>query len=167
MGYCTVEDVIEILSEEGVNYRIDDNENGHISTNETARVQTSIDQASLRIDFWMSRKYFPATLDQSQFIMFCCVWISSRYLCRRRGGGVPTSIDDTATEMEDMLKQIYYGQAYIPDVPPDTNSGISSIVVGTMKMGYEQPFRKQQNISTPEMDTMNNRWLNWRYRNWR
>lgn len=166
MAYCTTDDVIQILSEDGVNFRIDDDEDGNISTKELAKVATAISFADLRINYWMSRKYIFTTLNQSQFISFCSMWLASRYLCRRRGGGVPQSIDDACDEMEQMLREIYDGQGYIPDVNPDTNSGITSVVVGTMRMGHEQPFRKLQSVSTPPLDTMNNRWLDWRS-NWR
>ncbi len=166
MPYCTIEEVTEILSEEGVAYRVDDNENGNVNTKDLARVQAAIDTASMRIDFWMARKYISATLQSSRFISFCCIWIASRYLCRRRGGAVPDSISETASEMEDMLRLIYDGQAVIPDVSPDTHSGITSIVVGTMRMGHSQPFRKNPYQSTPKNKVGHNRWLDYRSQHW-
>lgn len=164
MAYSTVADVEDILSVEGVEYRIDDNENGNISTDDTAHVLKAINYADFIIQFRMKLKYFDATLASSDFITFCSAWIAAKWLCRRRGQSVPSSILDGVDEIMEMLNMIKDGHAAIPGVPPDTNSGISSVIVGTMRMGHDQPFRKDPYISTAQETTANNKFIDWRER---
>lgn len=155
MAFSTVADVEDILSVEGVSYRIDDNENGHISDDDTLHITKAIDYADWKIKFYLKLKYLDTTLDSSAFITFCSAWLAAKWLCRRRGQSVPESVMEATDEIEEMLVDIKHGKAAIPEVTPDTNSAISSVIVGTVRMGYRNKFRKDPRSSTQE-DTFDN-----------
>lgn len=113
--YCTLTDVYNRLSREGVDLRLDD-----APPDVDADV---LDDAASIIEEFCRVQYAPAQLSASRWVNQRCTDIASYLLCERRGNPVPKSIERSWRQYVDndgrpgRLDLVRKGSLQIPDIP--------------------------------------------------
>lgn len=153
--YCTESDIDSILSTDGVDARIDDLGDG--STNST-NIAAAIEQASEKVNFYLSRRYVTAYLTQSAWVKWATATIAAWIIARRRGNPVMGSLEEDYTKYVEQLEQINRGEYDVPNVAPrfDVTPAVSNYTVDgrfdrtkirkiqpTSTGGPQQPGRKE------------------------
>lgn len=106
--YCTIEDIINRLSADGVTYRTDDappDDYGDV-----------LDDASRQIDFYLLARYESDQLVTSSWVKHGCAVIASFLLCERRGNPVPRGIAGKFERLMEQLKLIQLGNVPVPGI---------------------------------------------------
>lgn len=117
--YCTRADVEAILSQEGVELRLDDDGSGQVASTELARLTTQgINYASSRVNFYCLAKYEASELAKSWLVNEWATIIAARWLCSRRGNSPPESLENLYEQVLEDLKGIRSDEAQIPDIGP-------------------------------------------------
>lgn len=127
-AYCTQTEVENIWSEEGVINRTDDSPEGVLDSSEVTAV---IEQASSRIDMFLSRRYSTAALGSSDWVTWCCAYLSACLLSKRRGNPCPESIGAECQKYLEWLAEVRDGVMDLPGVSPeqDTLPAVSNMTV--------------------------------------
>lgn len=104
--YCGINDVVNVLSQDGVDYR----------TLDTPPTQYGgvIDEASSIIEQYCLRLYDPSTLAQTRWITYKCANIASFLLCERAGNPAPPGIAEKNQRAMDALVQVQTGYQQVP-----------------------------------------------------
>lgn len=106
--YCSLTDLQDRLSDEGVNLRLDDKPTVYSKV---------INRASTKIDQYCRPRYTTANLAVSDWVKEAATTISVFMLCGRRGNPPPAAIAADYEELIDWLKLIASGARNLPDVP--------------------------------------------------
>lgn len=112
--YCTQTDVERILSVTGVRDRLDDDQDGYVSTAEQARMTEICEDVSDTVDFYCWDRYSPDQLSLSSWVLKRSAELAAYFLCTTRANPVPQSIMDRAQKAEDWLEQVHEGRYRIP-----------------------------------------------------
>jgi phage gp36-like protein len=115
LQYCTLADLQNRLSDDGVNLRVDDK----------PTVTTAvINRATTKLDGYLRPRYDPVTqLAASAWVTEACATVAAYYLCGRRANPVPATL---RRDFEDLinpdgksgeLQLIRRDQMNLPDVP--------------------------------------------------
>lgn len=107
--YCSQNDLLNRLSADGVNYRIDDNP--------PVALGDVIIDASSQIDEHLFFLYDPTQLVQSDWVRERCADIAAYLLCERRGNPVPPGIEAKFVRTMDRLEKVRCGQLAVPNLP--------------------------------------------------
>lgn len=153
--YCSESDIDAILSAAGTDARIDDFDDG--TTNDTNSA-AAIEQATEKVNFYLSRRYSPAYLVQSAWVKWATATIAAWIISRRRGNPVMGSLEEDYTKYIEQLEQIQRGEYDVPNIAPRfdvTPAGANYTVDGrfdrskirkiqpTSTGGPQQPGRKE------------------------
>ena len=111
--YCTRSDVADVLSQAGINLRIDDSPPGSLSQ--------VIDRASLEIDEYCLQRY-GARLADSLWVTKRCAEVACYYLCVRRGNPVPAGVSLLFDRCIEKLERVQQGVLKIPNLPGSKSS---------------------------------------------
>lgn len=121
--YCSDNDVEALLSEEGVNLRLDDNQDGAVNAAELLRLtRQACNYATSKVNDFCAGRYDPADLETSWTVNEWATVIAARWLCSRRGNPVPGSLKERLAEVMDELKQVKSGQYSLQDLAERTSS---------------------------------------------
>ncbi len=107
--YCTLQNIQDRLSINGVTLRIDD-----VPPTTLGDV---IAEASSIIDEHCAHRYTPANLAVSGWILYRATDIACYLLCERRGNPVPIGIAQRYERAVAKLEQVYNGRFNIWDIP--------------------------------------------------
>lgn len=105
--YCTITDVQNIISADGVTYRVDDGTALDLYT-------AVIDEASSIIDEYALRFYTSTALEAARWVTHKCANIAAWLLCTRRGNAPPTGIAMRYEQAMDDLEKVSEGKKQIP-----------------------------------------------------
>lgn len=106
-AYCDVNDMVNALSQAGLDLRNDDNP--------PIIWGNAIMRASAKVDQYLFRQYPDAVLlANNLWVRFRCAAIAVYYLCGRRGNNRPASVVADYKEAIEDLKEIKNGSADIP-----------------------------------------------------
>jgi hypothetical protein len=115
--YCTATDVETLLSDEGVDLRLDDDGAGTVSPTELARLETQgINYAASRVNFFCMPRYDAVNLASSWLVNEWATIIATRWLCTRRGNPCPKSIQEMYDEAVKDMSWVRAGTFQIPDI---------------------------------------------------
>ena len=106
--YCTIADVQNRLSADGVTYRTDD-------TPPTTYGDV-LDEASREIDFYCLARYDEALLASSNWVKHQCAVIAAFLLCERRGNPVPRGIAGKYERTIEKLEKVQLGTVAVPGI---------------------------------------------------
>lgn len=119
--YCTQQDVEAILSTDGVQLRLDDDQSGVTDSAESAYMTQYIGWATARLNMYLMGRYDAADLAQSYAVNeFAAIMVAQR-ICRRRGNPAANSIQELYEESIELLKQIKAGVMGLEDVAERTS----------------------------------------------
>lgn len=163
-AYCSLSDVQNVLSEDGVMRRTDDDPEDVLDSGEvTAVIQT----ASSRIDMFLLQRYDTSALNSNDWVKWCCAYLSSCLLSKRRGNPCPESIAAECQQYIDWLKEIRDGVMNLPGAAP-ANDVLPSVSSMTVDARFQrQKVRRVPSTSTrgspPNPIKQNNawEWSNW------
>lgn len=105
--YCTITHVSNILSTDGVTYRVDDG----TALDLYAAV---IDEASSIIDEYALRFYTSTSMAASRWLTYHCANIAAWLLCTRRGNAPPSGIEMRYEKAMEDLDRVSEGKKQIP-----------------------------------------------------
>lgn len=115
--YCSSDDVDALLSQEGVDLRLDDDESDAISATEETRLTTwALNYATSRVNDYALGRYLAANLDNNWTVNHWATVIAARYLCVRRGNPLPKSIAELYKEVMADLKALKAGEYQLGDI---------------------------------------------------
>jgi phage gp36-like protein len=115
MSYCSVQDVIDRLSETGVLYVADDDGNGSLSSDETQRaIRSSIDAADAEIDAALASRVTLPIGGGNEWLRYRSVDLSAERLAERKGQSVPTSLKEAARRSRQWLEEVRQGTQLVP-----------------------------------------------------
>ena len=115
--YCVQADIEQHISVLGVKLRIDDDDDGVLTTADQAGLTDAIDEATETINYYCYNKYAPSQLATSRFINRCAMILATYRLCTRRLNPVPESLIEDAAAVEEKLKEIRDKSAMVPGLP--------------------------------------------------
>ena len=93
MAYCTVNDVIARLSQSGVLYIVDDDNDGTLDTAEEAYIASAIADASVEIDEALTPWFDdPSQCSGNPWLNVRCIDLACERLCGRKGQTPPETI---------------------------------------------------------------------------
>lgn len=113
--FCQQSDIEDVLSVDGLSLRLDDNNDGAVDATEQGRVTRSIYYATSRLGMYLSR-YNAADLQQSQVVTEWAAIFATRWLCNRRGNGVPSGIQEAYDEAMLEIKEVQAGRMDLMEV---------------------------------------------------
>ena len=113
--YCDRSDIDDVLSEHAVDRMIDDDHDGVVEATELARVTTAIEKAAGRINATVQKRYTLSDLSGNDWLKFVNATLAALTLMRRRGNGVPPSLQEEADEYLEDLNDIKAGRQDIPE----------------------------------------------------
>lgn len=114
-SYCLRADVEAVLSIHGVNRSVDDDFDGEVEAFEELYVTNSIERAASRINARIQKRYTLSALSSNDWMTFTNATMAAQLLMRRRGNGVPPSIDTEVDELLSDLDEIKAGTLDIPE----------------------------------------------------
>ena len=138
-----------ILSTEGVEFRLDDDQSGTESATESTFLTTyAIGIATGRVDLFCGSRYQPSDLVNSWPVWHWGTIIAARWLCSRRANPNPDSILMMYDEVMEDLKDVQRGVLSIPDASPrdETWPAWSNVIVD-QRYWSEAKVRVQRFIS--------------------
>lgn len=142
MAYCTVDDLVRILSSAGAIAFSDHNEDG---VADPGVYNDCIDQAYQEINFALHERYDPDQLENSSLINRWAAVISCYFLCHRRGNPVPESIQSEVSRIlfdeDSALSEIRRGNRTLPGLEPNRGQAPSFA-----NMGIDRRFRRPQKV---------------------
>lgn len=109
-AYCTVSDIQNRLSADGVTYRTDD-------TPPTTYGDV-IDEASREIDLYCIQHYSETDMSTNRWVKHAAATIAAFLLCERRGNPPPVGIASKYERLIERLERIRLGQMRIPGLQP-------------------------------------------------
>lgn len=148
---CTsADEITDLLSSEGVEVRLDDDDDDFVNGAESARLSTGIiNYATSRVNLFLGERYTPADLVTSWQVHDWATIIGAVKLCRRRGNPVPKTLlrdYNAATEEMQMVRDHDLSLSDIGEI----ESSQPSMSNMTMDRRYRaRPLRKQKALSTP------------------
>lgn len=114
--YTTSDDLDVILSMDGVEGRIDDTDDGVLSTNEILYRSKAIYWATARVNFFCLSRYAASDLAQSWLVNDWCTILATYKLSLRRGNPVPGSLIELRDQAEEDMKLVHSGAYEISDI---------------------------------------------------
>ena len=151
---CSREDVESVWSLEGVNTRIDDNDDGVIDVtpnppalaDEESYLTDAIEDASDEMYIYLQAHYDADELAASRWVNRRCAYIAAHLLSIRKGNG--PQYTDKVEQIMAMLQEIHHGVKFIPGASKNHTSlpGVSNVMVD---MGYMRAkLRAVRSITT-------------------
>ena len=113
--YCVRADIDAVLSVHAVDRAIDDDMDGAIEAGETALVTTMIERAASRMNSRIEMRYTLSKLSGNDWVKFVNASIAAQMLTRRRGNGVPPSLQEEVDEFLSDIDEIRAGRMKIPE----------------------------------------------------
>lgn len=144
-AYCTRSEVENIWSEAGVMRRTDDDPEGVLDSSEVTAV---IQQASSRIDMFLARRYSTAEISGSDWVTWCCAYLSACLLSKRRGNPCPESIGAECTQYLEWLKEIRDGVMDLPGAAPEQD-----VLPAVSNLTVDGRFRRNKVRRVPSTST--------------
>lgn len=138
--YCSIDDVENILSEQGVTLRVDDSPpttNGNI-----------LDRASRRVDGYLLRRYREERLAESPWVQHATAVLAAVLLCGRRGNPIPSSLKAEWDEYKEELQRIRTENADLADVPERATS------LPQLNNGHIQEYPTPRHVTAPGRSMM-------------
>lgn len=115
--YCDADDVYALLSQEGADLRLDDDQTGTTSAAELLRLTTyAVNYATSRVNDYCLGRYEADDLDNNWTVNYWTTVIAARYLCFRRVNPIPKSITTIFDEVMEDLKALRAGEYTLGDV---------------------------------------------------
>ncbi len=115
--YLTESDLQALMSIDGETGRLDDNNDGSISTPpESTYLTAAINWATSKVNFYALSLYSASDLSTSYLVNQWAVVCGAKWLSSRRGNPAPGSFDDLYKETIEDLKLIKTGEYQIPDL---------------------------------------------------
>lgn len=116
--YCTLADLQNRLSLEGVTHLLDDDGDGALTPTELALATECIKDASGTVSYYTWQKYAPNALAGNDWVKRRTVDLGVYVLCGRRANPIPDSVQQKAEKAEEVLQKILEtGKALIPFAP--------------------------------------------------
>ena len=100
---------------------LDDDHSGTLSTTEEGHIANAIERAATKINMAVGRQYNIADVTANTWLAWANNVLAAEMLAARRGNPAPQSIMDAAKECEEMLEQIRWGRASLPEQIPSFN----------------------------------------------
>jgi hypothetical protein len=113
MAYCERVDVEGILSQFGIDHRIDDDEDAAIAAEEEAFLTQSIDEGTAQINFYMYR-YRRPTLVGNEWLRHCNAYLAACNVSLRRVNGVHPDLATRCNRYYEQLADIKEGLCELP-----------------------------------------------------
>jgi len=145
--YCTRTDIDAILSIHAVDRMIDDDGDGAIEAGESALVTTMIERAAGRINSRVEMRYTLSDLSSNDWIKFVNASIAAQMIARRRGNGVPPSLQEEVDEFLGDLDEILAGRMKIPE-QNESLDYLPSVSVYDVRRGCQPSIRVDTRLST-------------------
>lgn len=152
--FCSTEDVYSILSQQGVNWAIDDDSNGITTPNEPQWLVDCKERAKIKITQYLARMYDLTTLAGNTWIKWAAATLTAVELMRRRGENAPDGLVVQANEFLDFLKMVMNGDVLIPqDGTDDARLTNQNAGLCMTNLHFDQRFgiakiRSIQNLSS-------------------
>ena len=149
--YCTVADVKDILSDNGVLVRTDDDESGAVagSGTESTVQANAVDRAASKMNMYLEQTaYTLVSLANNAWCKWCNATIAAVEFCKRRGNPVPQPLLEDFQWYMDMLMQLARGVFHaIPGTNPavETSPTVSNLTTEPYK---HMPVRRRPFTST-------------------
>lgn len=126
-AYCTKADIASVLSEQGIDYAVDDERLGDFDAADLAtRVSDCINRASARVNQYCTLRYDLTSFPGNTWIKWCTATIAAVMLMRRRGDSAPDGLIAEYNEYIDFLKDVKNGTSVIP---PDVAGNDAKLLV--------------------------------------
>jgi hypothetical protein len=119
--YCGQPEVEHILSPHGLSVRLDDDQDGNLSTAEALALPFALGDAAETINAHCYDKYSPTFLARSNWINIRAAWLAAMALCQRRGNDCPESILDRCDTILEELVQVRDSAGVVPGCPRRMN----------------------------------------------
>ncbi|MBY0587104.1 DUF1320 domain-containing protein [bacterium] len=114
MTYCSVQDVVDRLSETGVLYAADD-VNGSLSSDESNRaIVSSVEAAQAEIDAALASRVSLPIVGTNEWLRYRAVDLAAERLAERKGQNVPTSLQEAARRSRQWLQEVRLGTQLVP-----------------------------------------------------
>ena len=113
--YTTREEIESIWSELGVDLRLDDSDDGMLSTVEESYLERAMEEATDEINGYLAGTYLPTVLVGSRRVRRMASYLAAHALAIRRGN--PGAFCDRRDEIMATLEQIRAGRLILPNVP--------------------------------------------------
>lgn len=111
MAYCEVQDVLDRLSQVGVLYQTDDDDDGSYSTSDADLIETCIAEAAVEIDAALAPWFdTPRSTAGNAWLNVRCLDLASERLCERKGQTAPVSIAAAAERSRAWLELVRRGK---------------------------------------------------------
>lgn len=115
--FCTQADVEDYLSAEGVDLRLDDDNDSLVSAGELARLTArGLNVATARVKLYLQPVYDDADLATSWVVNEWATVVAARWLCGRRGNPVPGSVAKAYEEIIQEMQAVKARKLQLPDV---------------------------------------------------
>lgn len=106
-----------LLSEQGVDLRLDDNDSGYVSADELSRLDECISLATARVNAIAVSIYEPVVLANNFVIWDWATILAAVCVCRRRNHGPDGYLKEEYERVQDELKALRTGEFVISDLP--------------------------------------------------
>lgn len=124
--YCTIAHVKDILSDNGVLFRSDDDEDGVLESSgtESTAQSNAIERSATKMNMMLQQTaYTLADLANNEWCKWCNATMAAVALCRRRGNPVPQSL---LQEEQEYMRILEYLRAGKIDMIPGTTPSLES-----------------------------------------
>jgi phage gp36-like protein len=112
--YCTQTDVEALLSEDGVDASLDDNQDGQVDADADPWMSSMIEKATSDVNLYLLQRYTVAALAASAWVKWVTATFAAVGLRKRRGNPAPQSLLDDAERYLENLKAIATGAMALP-----------------------------------------------------
>lgn len=113
--YATADDVVAILSTDGLVGRLDDDESGTNSAGETAYLTKAIAWATARVNLFCLGKHAAQSLSESWTVNLWCSVIAAYFVSCRRGNPPAGSLGEMYEMTMEDLKAVKTGELTLAD----------------------------------------------------
>lgn len=151
MPLCTVEDIADLISLDGVIQASTDGDDGD-SVNDPA-VDNAIERGEQILKQYISGRYDTASLTTNKWAKWACALIAAVQLFRRRGNPLAPGLQESWDELKEQLELIRDGVGEVPDGQPRIEPGIAMSNLRYDARYPTQKMRAQTAISAGQQDS--------------
>lgn len=151
MALCTVAELIDLFSLEGVIQASNDGDEGDAPN--TSRVDNAIERAEQILKQYIAGRYNTDDLTSNTWAKWSCALIAVVQLFRRRGNPIPAGLEENWKELLDQLEMIRDGKAEVPDGQPRIEPGLVMSNIRFDARFPTQKIRAQTTISSGQQES--------------
>lgn len=154
--YTSADEINDILSENAVELRLDDDDSESIDVDEQLRLTHILSKATAKCNLYLLERYAATQLADSWQVHHWASVIGARLLCLRRANPVPESLEAEYDEAIEEMSMVKANELSLGDIPQRENDqmAFSNTTVDqryqTRRVRVQRPISDRSPTSIPQ-----------------